>query len=323
MWGNTLGWIIAVFVLALEAGGVWLVARMDRISPTTEFSANNEYLAPLELPFSPTALLPQMTRDEDAGAIYREIIEIVQKDLETYESFVERGKVAQAEKLGALARLKDAANCTRAAIFIHEPESLIHFGNESPRLECLRLAGRSATRAALLMKDSNAAEAQKLAEAVFALACRLFEERLTIGELRLGIELMGESAALLARLANARGESAEESMWKAAGDSIASYYKSRIDPISRVLMSVDPNVIGAHTGDYFYFAHHAQEKVWRVEAIRAIGRLQYYVGEGGRGADQTGAKRELKQLAADPDPLIRTAAIAARDLTVEQYRMMR
>jgi hypothetical protein len=63
-----------------------------------------------------------------------------------------------------------------------------------------------------------------------------------------------------------------------------------------------------------------------VEAILALGRMRYDIGGGdgsnGRVADQRGAMRALRRYAEDPDPVIRTAAVAARDLTIEDYRRL-
>jgi hypothetical protein len=75
-------------------------------------------------------------------------------------------------------------------------------------------------------------------------------------------------------------------------------------------------------GDVFYLAQHAQERMWRVEAILALGRMKYFVGEGGRRGDQRGATRHLKQHALDKDPVIRAAAKAALELTREQMRTL-
>jgi len=101
------------------------------------------------------------------------------------------------------------------------------------------------------------------------------------------------------------------------------YYNDRILPMLKVLQAIDANVIGQHAGDIIYFARHCRERMYRVEAILAMGRLRYFVGENGRIGNQRGAMTELKKLADDPDPVVRRAANEAKDLTLEQYRMMR
>ena len=57
-------------------------------------------------------------------------------------------------------------------------------------------------------------------------------------------------------------------------------------------------------------------------AILALGRMRFFAGAGGRAGDQRTAERLLKQLASDGDPVIRTAAETALELTLEQYRML-
>ena len=91
----------------------------------------------------------------------------------------------------------------------------------------------------------------------------------------------------------------------------------------KVISSIDQNVIRQHTGDIFEIANRSQERMWRVEAILKLGRMKFDVGGNrGRFGDQAGAKRYLKSRVSDPDPFIKTAAKAAKDLTIEQYRSM-
>ena len=62
--------------------------------------------------------------------------------------------------------------------------------------------------------------------------------------------------------------------------------------------------------------------MWRVEAILALGRVRFFSGISRSAADQRAALAGVKRIAADdPDPIVRAAAEAARDLTAEQYRM--
>ena len=79
---------------------------------------------------------------------------------------------------------------------------------------------------------------------------------------------------------------------------------------------------GQHTGDIFYLAKNAADRVWRVEAIVALGRMKYFVGDADSVADQRGAMRLVREWSDDPnqDVVTRQAAKAARDLTIEQYR---
>jgi hypothetical protein len=103
----------------------------------------------------------------------------------------------------------------------------------------------------------------------------------------------------------------------------AAYYSQHIEPVLRVLMSIDPQVVGQHPGDYFFIARDADERVWRVAAIFALGRLRYFAGEGGSLGDQRGASKVLAELTHDSDSVITTAAKAALQMTPQQYQMQR
>lgn len=74
-----------------------------------------------------------------------------------------------------------------------------------------------------------------------------------------------------------------------------------------------------YPGDMFALADRASEVMWRVEAILALGRLKYSAERYG---DQQGALAVVAGLSGSGDPRIRAAAIAARDLTVEQFRKL-
>jgi hypothetical protein len=98
--------------------------------------------------------------------------------------------------------------------------------------------------------------------------------------------------------------------------------KEQVDPVLRVVRSIDPKVVGTHAGDVFELAKRSKERMWRAEAILALGRLRFFAGDGATASDQREATRLVTELAeSDPDPIIRAAAIAARDLTAAKHRM--
>jgi hypothetical protein len=323
MWGNRLGWILAVVVLALEAVAVWAFSSFDFVSAPSKFSQNAEYLAPLNFPLAASSVVPSMTRSDDTGATYREAIKEVLAHREEYDTFLEKGKDSDIPGLRAIYLLQEAAPSLHAKVFSDSPSQVINYDAEKPRLEALLIAGRAALRAGLLVQKAHPQEGQTHFEAAFSLGWKLYEERLSDAELSAGMELLGQAAAALQRLAESSKDASRAAQLQQFNQTRVQFYESRIKPVRRVLISIDPNVIAASVGDYFYFAHHAKDRVWKTEAILAIGRLQYYVGEGGRAANQTGARKELNRLVNDPDPITKAAATAARDLTIEQYRVIR
>jgi hypothetical protein len=98
--------------------------------------------------------------------------------------------------------------------------------------------------------------------------------------------------------------------------------REQIDPVVAFVRSIDARVVGTRTGDVFELARRSGERMWRVEAVMALGRVRYFAGTSDSAADQRAAYALVKKLAEnDPDPVVRTAAAASRDLTIEQYRM--
>jgi len=106
-------------------------------------------------------------------------------------------------------------------------------------------------------------------------------------------------------------------------DARLKHYNDHVLPMLKIVQSIDANVIADHAGDIFHIARNSQERMYRVEAILAMGRMRYYVGEAGRIGNQRGAIQEVKRLANNSDPVIRRAAEEARDLTIEKYRLLK
>ena len=84
-----------------------------------------------------------------------------------------------------------------------------------------------------------------------------------------------------------------------------------------MITSIDPKVLARHVGDVFVLAEKSSERVWRVEAVLKLGMYKYYTNTPG---DRRAARRMVRSLLNDPDPAIQTAALAANELTREQYR---
>src|SRR5205823_2056467 len=122
-------------------------------------------------------------------------------------------------------------------------------------------------------------------------------------ECEAGLSLMGKSAVLLASLAEQSGDAARASQLRDFDAARIQYVKERIHPMLRVVRSIDPHVVGAHAGDLFVLARNSRERMWRVEAILALGRLRYFAGENGRAANQRAAVIVLRELSNDADPV--------------------
>ena len=311
MWGNALGWTISLLiVVATAAGLVFFERHLANLTPTTDLVRDPAALAPIELPVAPTSVLPP-SDSCDAGPIYRQAIEEVLAHLDDYERFAAHGRTSdEAKRLSAIELLTTASGCSQMSLFTRAPAEVIDYGPK-PELQAIRLAGRCANRLGMLYaRENRPDEAAKFHDAAFALGARLYEERLVLDELLAGLELMSESARAMAP----RREASRSFV-----TAYQQYDRTRIQPLRRAIGSIDPGVIEQHSGDVFHVARHAKERMWRVEAILKLGRMRYNAA---RVADQQGANRLLERLGDDPDPVIRAAAHAAKNLSIERYRML-
>ena len=116
--------------------------------------------------------------------------------------------------------------------------------------------------------------------------------------------------------------------WRTCQTCSGAYFARRIafakglESTLRVVQAFDAKTVGTHTGDLFELAKRSKERMWRVEALMALGRVRYFAGTGGTAANQRVAMALLREIAEeDEDYVVRTAAGAARNLTVEEHRM--
>ncbi len=327
MWGNSLGWSLSMLVVALAAGWMYLISSGTNATPATTFSRDPRHFMALTLPEPPPAAkLPPPTDDRDAGELYRQAIKRFEADRITYEDFAARGTLAPsaAAKLDAIDLLVQATPCAKMNLFAAHPQQIVNYDHDKPPLEALRMLGKVCVdRLGLLKQRAGDNDgASKLFHAGFALGEKLARERITAEELRIGLELMSKSAAAMAGAAGRAGENDRAASLKEFTSELAAFTREQVDPIARVTHTIDPRIVGEQTGDVFELARRSQERMWRVEAILQLGRVRYLAGQGGTSGNQRAATAFTTKVAAeDPDPVVRCAASAARDLTAGQHRM--
>ena len=324
MWGNRLGWSISVLIALLVGAWVYLIERGSAVTPPTDFSRNPANFEPLRLP-TPAASVFEASSNADAGPMYRQAIEWYRAERGTFTNFVDRGMLDSRERASVVEMLQpmvEAAACTRMDLFASRPDELVSYASNKPSLDALETIGRACVdRLGLLhMRAGNRDEAEKYFKAGFALGLHLARERVTYGELDLGLQLLGKTAPMLAKLA----EESNNAVAAAAGrdfDQQRLAFATSLDPTLRIVRSIDPETVGRQSGDVFELAKRSKERMWRVEAMLALGRLRHFAGEGGTAANQRAANAFLSDAARiETDPVIRAAAVRARDLTVEQHR---
>lgn len=325
MWGNSLGWLISACLAVALGGWLWMVATGSSPTPATAFGTNPQTLAALALPALPEAALGPREHC-DAGPLYRRAIAGYEADRTIYEDFSRLGKLTSKDvpRLQAIEWLVEASKCDDMKLFATSPGELVTYARTKKPLEALEVLSRVCVdRLGLLnQKAGKPDEAMKYFRAGVALGNHLCNERITYAELQLGMEILSKSVAAMASAAQQNGDA---DLAKALLDysmKRQAYVTQSIDPILRVVRTIDPKIVGKQTGDVFEIAQHSKERMWRVEAIFAAGRVRYFAGEGGTAGNQRFANEMLRKMAEeDSDPVIRLAAEKARDLTVEEHRM--
>ena len=87
--------------------------------------------------------------------------------------------------------------------------------------------------------------------AAMALGMKMYRERLTYAELSAGLSLMSQAAQQLAKLTKDPERSRGAAPFEPAKRELIS---QRVNPVWRIIGSVDPDVVQAHAGDTFVIA---------------------------------------------------------------------
>jgi hypothetical protein len=327
MFGNKEGWLVSVAIVAVVGLMLWkfeLLTAPGIARPSGQFKDLRE---PIALPVKPEeALAGVMTEDRDAGDLYWKAIKLYQDAPETYEN---KGAkyTDRLDDLKAVDLLVDATAAKQATIFLRKPELIVNYKYPWPEMDALFEVGRVANSIAFSFQArGDEAQTKKYAHASFSLGAKLYNERITHGELDVGIKLMQGAGDTLRTLAKRQGDKAGEERWQKFGDATSNYYKTRVLDLYRALMSEGLVQIEANAGDVFELARHNDDRMWKVESLLRLGRYKYNATRKG---DQIGARRMLsddptrygyQDWTKSPDPAVKAAALAAKKLTVEEYR---
>lgn len=333
MFGNAQGWITSAIILVLTGVLIFFGGRAEeRSKPTGSLKAA---MASAAVQPAPDTVIPKGTKDADAGEIYRRLASSVKDKSLTreYDNFV---KLTGPKKRQAIKTIEadmdlliEAGECNRMTLFAGNLSEVVNYANRKPILEELNTAARTAISVAGLWatpdssksskEPQNPEKARKLFEAVFHLGRFLAEERVIFEQYRIGVDLMDNGAGMLAKFGGVDAARKDEL------DLFAQQIRlgARYETVVRVITGIpEEGKLMASPGDIFELALNGQEPMWRVEAILKLGRMRYMRGV--RYGDQRDANVVLAELAARTDlpPSVKAAAIAARDLTIEQFRMI-
>jgi hypothetical protein len=318
MWGTRLGWSISFAIALITIALLYTLARLaGTTTPTTELLTTGKALENIELRLSPRDLLPAQNPDCDAGEFYRKAIAQYLADPRPYDDFLSNPR--RGASLPAVDAILQGASCQRMTLLADRLEEVVTYEADKPPIVALRALGRATINLGLLSRDDPAA-ALKYYQAAFSLGVKLFDERVVFAELQAGEDLMSQAAAAMANLAAPPGNAPKPGELREFEQKRIEEYRQRIEPVIRVISSIDQAIVDRHAGDIRALAIEARERMWRVEATLALGRQRYFVGRAG---DRRAAIRLLEKLARDADPAVQLAAKEALSLTPQMYRQLR
>jgi hypothetical protein len=264
-----------------------------------------------------------MTDPKDAGELYLRAIDHYRDNRDLYHRAA-TSKGSDSMDLAGLAAvdlLLEGAKCRAMTLLAANPQRYVDYRSYRQPLQALDDLGGLLIRLGLLeLRENHLQRAGQYFQAAFSLGAKLYEERLVYEEFLAGMALMGSSALALADLSERQGDNAAAAQLHEFDSERLRFNKHRIEPVWRIISSIDPKVIASHAGDVSAFASPATaERMWRVEAVLKLGRQRFHAG---RAADQQQAVKELQRYTQDPDPAVRAAAKAALALTIEEYRRL-
>jgi hypothetical protein len=276
-------------------------------------------LVKLDLTDVATPVLLAMTDPkDDAGDLYRLAVADYDahmtkyKEMQSTRDFDE----SQVADLKAFDFICQAATSSSMHLFVTHPEEVVGYNTSVDTLDKLGDIVLAMANAASLAKfDKNYEVANKYANGLASLGYRLYKERCANIELDAGENYMGTGIRLLTDIAKAENASGKVQKLEAFDAKRKDEYSKIILPVIQVITSQGQIGIGKNAGDMFQIAtDQNMDRVWRVEAIRRLGRLRFNAENM---ADQRKAPKVLGQIAADPkeDLVIKTAATKARDMT--------
>lgn len=323
MFGNLKGWIISAVIVVLVAF-VFASTGILRVPPVSRPSGKINFSEKVELPLDPRPFLPMPTKDRNAGEVYRLAINEYENNEKLYgpgEAFAKSPAAMLDANPKGIQFVLEAADCTKFDLFASRPDEVVHYNATWPDLTALERMGKHTIVAGVTYRNRKEIDnAEKYIKSVFLLGHRLYNERVVWQEMNAGMNLMIDASSQLAKVYQEKGDVDNAKACADFQKQLDAYKTDKIvKPIVSALVSITTSTVGERGGDFFYLARESPERVWRVEALLALGRVKFNSSNRG---DQVAARREVKKYLNDPDPAVRVAAKLADELTIERYRML-
>jgi hypothetical protein len=325
MFGNVTGWIISAVIAVVAALVTYALVQAGVPTAPTGFAA--EVLKPLTLVSAAEPFL-KTTNTDDAGILYRDAIKDFNNHPDAYESLQHTMDYAKAkaiaDNLPGLVNLLRAADARCIGIFAGTPERIINSQDRPDDLEAIDGIGKTAGMVAALAKvEKDYPTARQYGRAILVLGVHLYQERLDYLEFAKGETLISLGISVLGSVDEAMGSSPDMPIDAAFKAQYSDESTKVVQPIVAKMNTLSPVANAENAGDMFVIATgNNYDRMWRVAAIRRIGRLQR---NSDSKADQVKAARVLKELSVDPkeDPIIHLAASNALNMTESDFQSQR
>lgn len=337
MFGNRLGWSISAVIVILTAVVLVMLSRYGQPSSPGELGRNAASYT-ITMPVDPAGIARSMTESFDPAPVYQEAIAAYEANRELFDAH-DRIKTTDDPRVEQLRPVMEllvkAAQSRQHNVFGANPEEVINYDPDRPRVNAIRKIGKTAIYLGLLHnREKRPDEARRLYDAVYALGAKLYHERLIWEEFDAGLELLGDASQALVRLGEATGQPDLVSVYGTFNRHRLELYEQRVKPLHHAIKALNP-----YTADVVALALNGGDVLWRVEATLSLGRCKWSAShydvpypatpsnnataDSGHFGDQLTARKTLDQLVNDPVPRVRIAAQRARDLTVEEFRKLR
>ena len=328
---NKIGWILSgVMVLAL--GAVVLIMSMgnDDSTPPTLSITKPGFFEVHEIKVSPAAFLGGALPSGAGNAAddYRQAVEIYRAHVSEFADAFDPKRRAEIAKgkytpplpvMNALEKVYAlmAAGAAKKEMRYTTPDLIAVRYADDQASQLIRLGEPLAILADVYHGAGKFAEEEKVLWAMFILGWHMEREHVRATTAFQGLDVQGGAVGALGDLYSTWEPQNHASQMKAIQE-----YAPALDRLNRdyndklfVIWKKKPQ-----PGDVFATVQRDQDRAWRVDALLMVGAIRYT--HSGNTGDQKVAQKLLAKYADDPDPYVKAAAVASRDLTSKGFDLV-
>ncbi len=304
-----IGWLLGAIVVVGGAAvlGLFLLAPAPS-KPTEATLADGAMdLHTVDLPI--TYVLEQAPCEAgNAGDDYSKAIELM-RELGEF-SMAGANDFHRAHRHVAIGAMKKQMRFT----FVHTPDAFEVGYSYKPAQDLLELYTVLSGMAIASVDQAQFERARKIMQDIFVLGHHMVAERARVDMVRKGLYIQSAAVGGLITLHNRSGRTDKLALsrLKEYQDALADL-RDFYDAKTRIVWTLS----NVSPGDIFNIAANDADRSFRVQAILYLGVLRYNALNDG---DVRWANKLIERFSDQDDPLIRAAAKAAAELTVEEFR---